>query len=125
MLLRFAGVGGVNTAVHWGVYIGLSMLVPVLPAHVGAAVVATGCSYLLHCRFTFGVVPSARSLLRYPVSRCGDLLAGAVAVLVLAGPAGVEPRCATIAAGALATPVTFVLTRAVLTRGARSRQVRA
>lgn len=118
-LLRFAGVGGVNTAVHYGVYIGLSAVTSVLPAHVVATVTAMGCSYLLNCRFTFGVPPSTRSLLWYPLSHLGDLVAGTAAMAVLTGAAGIDARVATLAGGVAATPVTFLITRAVLTRGAR------
>ncbi|MCX2733020.1 GtrA family protein [Saccharopolyspora sp. NFXS83] len=118
-LLRFAGVGGVNTAVHYGVYIGLSAVMSVLSAHVAATVTAMGCSYLLNCRFTFGVAPSARSLLRYPLSHLGDLVAGTAAMAVLTRTAEIDARVATVAAGVVAMPATFLITRAVLTRGAR------
>ncbi len=121
-MLRFAGVGGVNTAVHYGVYIGLSAVTSVLSAHVVATVTAMGCSYLLNCRFTFGVPPSVRSLLWYPVSHLGDLVAGTAAMAILTGAAGLDARVATIAGGVVVTPVTYLLTRAVLTRGTRRRE---
>ncbi|KAA5827197.1 GtrA family protein [Saccharopolyspora hirsuta] len=116
---RFALVGGANTTVHCAVYFGLFALLPYLLAHVVATAVATLCSYLLNCRFTFGVPVKARTLLLFPLANLALIglstaaVAGAVAV-------GVDPVLAPFVGGAAVLPATFVASRAVLTsqRGA-------
>lgn len=119
-LVRFAGVGGVNTAVHLSVFAAVRAVVPQWVAHVAATVVAMTGSYLLNCRFTFGVLPCARSLLLYPFSHAGSVLVSTAAMLVLV-ESGVDGRLATLAGGVCALPVTFLLARGAVTAGVRKR----
>ncbi|MBB5156712.1 GtrA family protein [Saccharopolyspora phatthalungensis] len=114
-LLRFALVGGVNTAVHCTVYLALWLLLPYLPAHLIATVVATVCSYLLNCRFTFGVVPNRRTLLLFPLSNLAMIGLSTAVVAASVEVFGVDPVLAPIAAGLVVVPATFLLSKAVLT----------
>ncbi|GAA2789206.1 GtrA family protein [Saccharopolyspora taberi] len=114
-VLRFAAVGAANTGVHCAVYLGLWTLLPFVVAHVIATAVAMICSYVLNCRFTFGVVPAARSFALYPVCGLATLGLSTAAVGVLVAGFGVSPVVAPILGGLLVLPVTFTLSRAALT----------
>ncbi|MFC7343601.1 GtrA family protein [Saccharopolyspora griseoalba] len=115
---RFALVGGANTTVHWAVYLVLWLVLPYLLAHVLATAAATACSYLLNCRFTFGVPPSARSLLLFPLSSLALLGASTLAVAAAVVVFGVDQRLAPLVGFAL-VPASFLATRAVLTERRR------
>ncbi|RRO18796.1 GtrA family protein [Saccharopolyspora rhizosphaerae] len=112
---RFALVGGANTSVHWAVYLALWLVLPYLLAHVLATAVATLCSYALNCRFTFRVPPSGRSLLLFPLASLVLLGASTAAVALAVTVFGVDPVLAPVVGIAL-VPVTFVTSRAALTR---------
>lgn len=120
-LVRFAGVGGINTAVHLSVFTVVRPVLPYWMAHAAATVLAMSCSYLLNCKFTFGVLPCARSLLLYPVSHVGSLTLSTAAMSVLVGVAGIDARAATLAGGVVALPLTYLLSRGALTGGIRKR----
>ncbi len=120
-LARFAGVGGINTAVHLSVFTLARPVLPYWAAHAAATVLAMSCSYLLNCRFTFGVLPCARSLLLYPVSHVGSLGLSTASMAVLVGVAGMDARVATLAGGIIALPVTYLFSRGALTGGTRKR----
>ncbi|MFH7325996.1 GtrA family protein [Desulfurivibrio sp. C05AmB] len=59
-VLRFAGVGGIATLLHYGVAVGLVYLLALHPelANVGGFLVAFGVSFLGHWRWTFREQPS-------------------------------------------------------------------
>ncbi|WP_263252283.1 GtrA family protein [Saccharopolyspora rosea] len=112
---RFTVVGGANTTVHYAVYLALWSLLPQVAANIAASVVATSCSYFLNCRFTFGVAPSLRSSLLFPLSNVAVVALGAGVAAMSVGAFGVDPVFAPLASGLVAVPATFVLNRAVLT----------
>ncbi|MEB3370439.1 GtrA family protein [Saccharopolyspora mangrovi] len=112
---RFALVGGANTSVHWAVYLALWLVLPYLLAHVLATAAATLCSYALNCRFTFRVPPTGRSLLLFPLASAVLLGVSTAAVALAVTVFGVDPRLAPLVGFAL-VPVTFVASRAALTR---------
>ena len=116
---RFAAVGLLNTAVHYLVYLPLWCVLPYLVAHLVAVTSATLCSYYLNCRFTFGVPPTARRLLLYPLSNLANIVLSTAAVSLLVELLGVDSRVATLLGGIAAVPVTFLVSRAVLTGGSR------
>ncbi|MCI2422805.1 GtrA family protein [Saccharopolyspora sp. K220] len=112
---RFALVGGANTTVHYTVYLALWLLLPYLLAHLVATVVAMLCSYLLNCRFTFGVLPNIRSLLLFPLSNLAMIGLSTATVAASVAVFGVDPLLAPVAAGLVVVPATFLLSKAVLT----------
>lgn len=116
---RFTVVGLLNTAVHYLVYLPLWCVLPYLVAHLVAITSATLCSYYLNCRFTFGVPPTTRRLLLYPVSNLTNIALSTVAMSLLVELRGVDPRVATLLGGIVAVPVTFLVSRTVLTGGSR------
>lgn len=111
---RFALVGGVNTVVHYAVYLALWLVLPYLGAHLVAVTAAMSCSYVLNCRFTFRVRPTLGKLLLYPASNVVNIAVSTLAVCVLVEAFAVDSRIATLLGGIAAIPATFVVSRLVL-----------
>jgi putative flippase GtrA len=120
-LVRFALVGGANTTVHCTVYLALWLVLPYLLAHLVATAAATLCSYLLNCRFTFRVPPKARTLLLFPLSNLVLMGLSTAVVAVSVAVFGVDQRLAPVAAGVVAVPAAFLLSKTVLTERASVR----
>lgn len=112
---RFAAVGGVNTAVYYSTYLGLWRLLPYAIAHVVATGLALCGSYVLNCRFTFGVPPGLRTFALFPLSGAVNAALSTAAVCLLVEFAALDPRIAAALGGLLTTPVTFLVSRGVLT----------
>lgn len=126
---RFVLVGGVNTAVHGGLYLVLWLVLPYLGAHLVAVTAAMCCSYVLNCRFTFRVRPTLGKLLLYPASNVVNIGLSTTAVYVLVESFAVDSRIATILGGIAAIPATFAVSRLILVgapaasrRGSRDRR---
>ena len=92
-LRRFARVSAVVTAVDVGGFLAARSLVPspVALADAGAVAVASGVSFSLHRRMTFGDDPYVRWVNRPGVFAGAAALAGAVDVAVVAALAGRRP----------------------------------
>lgn len=112
---RFAAVGGVNTAVYYSTYLGLWRLLPYVLAHLLATGLAMCGSYVLNCRYTFGVPSGLRTFALFPLSTVANAALSTAAVCVLVEFVALDPRVAAVVAGLLATPVTFLVSRGVLT----------
>ncbi|SFS73746.1 GtrA family protein [Saccharopolyspora flava] len=112
---RFAVVGGVNTVVHYLVYLATWLWIGYLVAHVLATITAMSVSYLLNCRYTFRVRPRLRTFLVYPASNCVNLAISATTMWLLVEVARVHPLLATLLGGLVATPATYLVTRLILT----------
>ncbi|GAA4867953.1 GtrA family protein [Saccharopolyspora cebuensis] len=116
--LKFIVVGVPNTVVHYAVYLVMWLWTPYLVAHLIAATVAMSVSYLLNCRYTFGVRPTLRKFLLYPLSNVTNLALSTAAVWALVEGFGVDSRIATLVGGVVAVPATFLVSRAILVRPA-------
>lgn len=114
--LRFLVMGGVNTAVTYGIF----LLCHVWLGHQLSYAIAYVCgivlSYFLNAAVVFRATVSWRSFFLYPLVYVAQYLAGA-AVLELAVRAwGIPSQLAPLVAIAATIPLTFVLSRWVLTR---------
>lgn len=113
-LVRYGMVGVANAAVYYATYLLALPLLGYLAAHVIGLAAAMVVSFLLHCRFTFGVRPTWRRFLLFPWSQVTNVLATTVGVVGLVH-LGVDVRIAPLIAAVAAVPVTFALTTFVLT----------
>lgn len=113
-LVRYGMVGVANAAVYYATYLITLPPLGYLAAHVIGLAVAMVVSFLLHCRFTFGVRPTWRRFLLFPWSQVTNVLATTVGVVGLVH-LGVDVRVAPLIAAVVAVPVTFALTTFVLT----------
>jgi putative flippase GtrA len=111
--VRFAAVGTANTAVHYGAYLALWLVLPYLLAHLCSIVVAMLCSYLLHCRITFRVRPTWRSFLLFPLSNLTTVVLGTLTLSLAVGVFDIDSRIAAPLGGVVAIPATFLVSKVV------------
>ncbi len=116
---RFAVVGAVNTGVYYGAYLLLRTLLPYLAAHLVAIVIAMVGSFFLNCCWTFRTRPTWRKFAVWPLTNATNYLVTTIGVVVLVEWFRADERTAPLVAAVAAVPVTFLLSRRVLTRGSR------
>lgn len=114
-LLRFVLVGVANTAVYYVAYRLLLLGMPYLPAHLLAFGVGVVFSFFANSFFTFRVRPTWRRFLAFPLTTVFNLVVVTVGSVLLVERLAVDERYATLAMTVVAIPVTFLLTRYVLT----------
>ena len=112
---RFAVVGGINTAVYYALYLLLRSAIPYLAAHLLATAIAMVGSFFLNCYWTFRTRPTWRKFALFPLTNATNYLLTTVGVVVLVEWFGMDERVAPLIAALAAIPVTFVLSRLVLT----------
>ena len=112
---RFAVVGVVNTGVYYLTYLLSSVVLHYLPAHLLAIAVSMVVSFLLNCLWTFRTRPTWRKFALFPLTNATNYLVTTVGVVVLVEWLGLDERIAPLPAAAVAIPVTFLLSRRVLT----------
>jgi putative flippase GtrA len=114
---KFAVVGVFNTGVYYGSYLLLRMAVHYLAAHAIAIAIAMVGSFLLNCFWTFRTRPTWRKFALWPLTNATNYVMTTVGVVVLVEWLEVDQRVAPLIAAAAAIPVTFLLSRRVLTGG--------
>ncbi|MEV0965161.1 MULTISPECIES: GtrA family protein [unclassified Streptomyces] len=115
----FALVGVVNTGVYYGVYALLLRWLPYLAAHALAYGVGVTGSFLLNSFITLRTRPTWRAFVRYPLSGAAGLVGSGVLLHLAVTRLGMDEHLAAIAAGVLATPLSFLVARWAIMSGAR------
>lgn len=115
-LVGFVVVGGVNTVGGYGLYLLFFLVFSYRLAYSLAYVAGIGISYLLNTRFVFQQKPTASKALQYPLVYAAQYVVGVVALSVLVEGLGVNPAYAPLGVVVATIPVTFTLTRFILTR---------
>jgi putative flippase GtrA len=118
--VKFGVVGVVNTGVYYGAYLLLRLAMPYFAAHLLALGVAMVASFFLNCYWTFRTRPTWRKFALFPLTNAVNYLMITVGVVVLVEWVGIDSRIAPLVAAAAAIPVTFVLSRRVLTGRTRA-----
>lgn len=108
-------VGVVNTAVYYALYLLLRTVVYYLAAHVVAIAVAMVGSFFLNCHWTFRTRPTWRKFAVFPLTNATNYVATTLGVVALVEWLHVDQRVAPLIAAAAAVPVTFLLSRRILT----------
>lgn len=116
-LLRFALVGVVNTALYYVCYRLFLLGMPYVPAHLLGWFVGMVFSFFANSLFTFGVRPTWRRFLAYPSTTFVNLGVTTLGSVALVEVAGIDERYATLVMAIAVVPVTFLMTRLVLTAG--------
>lgn len=114
---RFVLVGAANTAVYYLTYRLLLLGLHYLPAHLLAYGVGIVFSFFANSLFTFRVRPTWRRFLAFPLTTLFNFLVVTFGSVLLVEQAGADERWATLLMTVVAIPVTFLLTRYVLTSG--------
>ncbi len=110
----FGVVGVVNTAVYYAAYLLIRLLVPYFVAHLLALAVGMVVSFFLNSYWTFRTRPTWRKFALFPLTNATNYAMITVGVVVLVEWLGVASRIAPLIAAAAAVPVTFLLSRRVL-----------
>ena len=113
--IRFLIAGGVNTGLTLLLFDGLRRLIPYLAAYTIAYTAGIGISYLLNAAFVFRQPKSMRTAALFPLVYVAQYLLGMLLMWLLVERAGFGPTVAAIAVVVVSVPVTFVLSRIVLT----------
>lgn len=121
--IRFAFVGAFNTGVYYSTYLLLGLATHYLVAHLGAIAVAMVGSFFLNTYWTFRTRPTWRKFLLFPLTNATNYVMTTVGVVVLVEWLRVDERVAPLIAAVAAIPVTFLLSRRVLTGGAETTPV--
>lgn len=112
---RFVLVGVLNTAVYLGCYWLVHLVAPYLLAHVIAYAVSTIAAFFLHCRITYRTRPTWQKFLLFPLSNVAGFVATTATLLVLVDVLGVGERVAPVLAAVASVPVSFIVSRTILT----------
>lgn len=115
VLVRFLVVGVANTLVYYLAYRLLLLGLPYLPAHLLAYGVGIVFSFFANSLFTFRVRPTWRRFLIFPSTTLVNFLVVTLGAVLLVEQGWVDERWATLLMTVVAVPVTFLLTRLVLT----------
>lgn len=113
--LRFGLVGACNLLTYFVVYLALHLVLPYLVAHTIAYAVAIVLSFFLNCYFTYRARPTLKKFVLYPLSQVSSFLTTTVGVTVLVEFFLVDERVAPFIAAAVSIPISFLLTRLILT----------
>ncbi|MER5864263.1 GtrA family protein [Kitasatospora sp. NPDC002040] len=114
-LVRFGLVGLVNTGTFYLLYLALHPVLPYFAAFTAAFLLSMVGSFFLHTRFTYRTRPSWRKFLLFPLPNLTNYLVQSGGVLLLVHGVRMDERIAPLLAAVVAIPVTFVLSRLVLT----------
>lgn len=115
--LRFVLAGGSTTAVSYALYLLLLALdLPPTPAYVIAYIAGIGWSYAVNALWVFRAPMHWRSFFRYPLVYLVQAVASVALFKLLIGPLAVAPWLAPLVVVVATIPLTYVLSRAIITR---------
>ncbi|CAG7627182.1 Putative flippase GtrA (Transmembrane translocase of bactoprenol-linked glucose) [Actinacidiphila bryophytorum] len=115
-IVRFALVGGVNTATFYGFYLALHGLMPYFAAYSAAFVLSMTGSFFLNTYFTYRTRPTWRKFLLFPLTNVTNYVITSIGVYVFVEWAGMNDTIAPLVAATAAIPFTYLLSRRILTR---------
>lgn len=113
-IITFAVIGVVNTATYYGLYLLFLISLPYLTAHVFAFLLSMTGSFFLNARFTYRTRPTWRKFLLFPLTNAANFLITTAGVYVIVDVLHQGSRFAPLAASLAAVPVTFVVSRWVM-----------
>ena len=120
-ILAFALVGVVNAMTYYGLYLLFLMRLPYLAAHILAFALSMTGSFFLNARFTYRTRPTLRKFLLFPLANATNFLIATAGVYVIVDILHAGHRLAPLLASGAAIPVTFVVSRTIMLRGAERR----
>lgn len=113
-IVRFALVGGVNTATFYGFYLALHPWLPYFAAFTVAFLLSMVGSFFLNTYFTYRTRPTWRKFLLFPLTNLTNYVVTSVGVYALVEWAHMNDKIAPLVAAAAAIPFTYVLSRRIL-----------
>ncbi|EFL15086.1 GtrA family protein [Streptomyces sp. C] len=116
-VLRFALVGGVNTATFFGIYLLLHPWMPYFAAYTLAFVLSMIGSFFMNTYFTYRTRPTWKKFLLFPLTNVTNYVIQSAGLYALVSWAGMDTRVAPLVAAVVAIPFTFLLSRKILIPG--------
>ena len=113
--VRFAIVGVIATAIHYGVYLALKIVIGVNVAYTIGYIVSLACNFFLTAKVTFRTGVSAQRGVGFVLSHAVNYLIHIV-LLNLFIRLGIPSGYAPIPVYCIAIPVNFILVRTVFRR---------
>ncbi|GAA0693906.1 GtrA family protein [Kitasatospora atroaurantiaca] len=114
-IVRFGLVGVVNTATFYVLYLALHPFLPYFAAFTVAFLLSMVGSFFMNTYFTYRTKPTWRKFLLFPLPNITNYLVQSGGVVALVQWLKVNDRIAPLLAAAVAIPITFVLSKLVLT----------
>jgi putative flippase GtrA len=115
VFVKFLFGGVANTAITYTAFVALAQLMSPSAAYTVSYVAGIGLSYLINSFFVFRVPASLRSVIRYPVVYLVQYILG-LGVLLILTKFGLASWSAMIGVIIVTVPITFALTRLVLSQ---------
>ncbi|MGP8301463.1 GtrA family protein [Streptomyces inhibens] len=119
-ILRFAAVGGVNTATFYACYLPLHRLLPYFAAYTAGFVTSMVCSFFLNTCFTYRTRPTWKKFLLFPLTQVTNYGVQSVGLVALVSWCGMNSTVAPLAAALGAIPFTYLVSRRILRPSART-----
>lgn len=113
---KFVIVGGINTLHYYALYLVLLHMLNLhyFIAHTAAFVSSLIGSYFLNTLYTYGVKPSWKTFIRFPLTQLFNSGVTAVLLVVLVDLFHLSASLAPFAALIITVPVTFIITGRIL-----------
>ncbi|MFG3119243.1 GtrA family protein [Streptomyces sp. NPDC048197] len=118
--VRFAAVGGVNTATFYACYLPLHRLLPYFAAYSLAFALSMAGSFLLNTYFTYRTRPTWKKFALFPLTQVTNYGMQSAGLVALVGWCGMNSTLAPLAAAAFALPAGYLVTRRILRPPART-----
>nr|WP_310726130.1 GtrA family protein [Streptomyces sp. N2A] len=118
--VRFAAVGGVNTATFYACYLPLHRLLPYFAAYSLAFALSMAGSFLLNTYFTYRTRPTWKKFLLFPLTQVTNYGMQSAGLVALVGWCGMNSTLAPLAAAAFALPAGYLVSRRILRPPARA-----
>jgi len=115
--VRFLLAGGLNTAVTFGLYVVLKTVLNYQISYFISWVCGIFLAWLMSSWFVFRSRPSLRTFLRFPLVYVVQYVLGATLLELFAGVLGLSQTWSPLLVIVLTLPLTFLLSKFVLTRG--------
>lgn len=113
---RFVIVGALNTGITYAVYLLVLPALDYSAAYAVSYVIGIGIAYFLNARFVFKVNASWRTLVLFPLVYVVQYLFGWAVLSLAIEKFAISREFALLFSIALSIPLTFLLSRKILTR---------
>jgi len=113
--IRFVGVGGINTATTYILYLLLLYIVDYKIAYTATYIIGIAFAYWLNLKYVFHQQGSTKKVMLYPLVYLVQYLLGIFILYITIEKMGISEMIAPIIVIVATIPLTFILTKKILT----------
>lgn len=113
-IIKFVGVGAINTGLTYLLYLGLMLFVSYQIAYAIAFVAGILIAYVLNTRYVFKVNQSVKKLLLFPLVYLIQYVCGAAMMHVWVAKLSINASVAPLLTTVTLLPLTYALTKIIL-----------